>query len=379
VTAGFETHHTRCVFLDMSPLDRQSINALTSDTTTTCGGTAGDRPRSDHGEIYSTDVQALNIQQPGEFTVGELRTRWQPEESHSVRITTSRLGGLRNGESTPSSERRNPSRRRWIHDPACSPMWMILPIPKPAGRTGCRRRACCEGSTIRRARASRTLLAHTFAIQVETGSPCTVRTSPRPRLGARAGGRSGARPRAESFVPPGLLGQVGEHAGQVLAGVAQPGCFGGSVEHDLGDGQADQFGVGELFGSAGPWPGDQLVVGEAVQHGQQGVQVSIHRVSMIRLGPTRCPSQARRVLPAIEHHHRKSALLPADPRSMAADIPREVPFKRTIGVPAADPASEPTRARAAASSGRTCQICDPHPSPSSAHSVHVLRNRGSRS
>jgi hypothetical protein len=73
---------------------------------------------------------------------------------------------------------------------------------------------------------------------------------------------------------------VREQVPQPAAGKAQPAPLGAEPEQDLGDGQADQFGVTELGWPA--WPGagaEQLVDGD-VQCDDEGVEVGVHEASL---------------------------------------------------------------------------------------------------
>jgi hypothetical protein len=57
------------------------------------------------------------------------------------------------------------------------------------------------------------------------------------------------------------------------AGEAQPAALGWAVEQDLGDGKADQLGVGDLRAPSRACAPGQQVVGEDVERGKQGVEV----------------------------------------------------------------------------------------------------------
>jgi hypothetical protein len=56
--------------------------------------------------------------------------------------------------------------------------------------------------------------------------------------------------RAQSLVVSGRLGQVGEEMAEATVSESQPAALRIATEQDLGDGQADQLGVGEASRSA---------------------------------------------------------------------------------------------------------------------------------
>jgi hypothetical protein len=73
-----------------------------------------------------------------------------------------------------------------------------------------------------------------------------------------------------------LLGQVGEQVPQVLAGVSDPVPLAGKVQQNLGDSQAQQFGIGQPRPSPDPARADDVVVEEHIQCDQEGVEVVVH-------------------------------------------------------------------------------------------------------
>jgi hypothetical protein len=65
-----------------------------------------------------------------------------------------------------------------------------------------------------------------------------------------------------------------------LAGEPQPAPLGANPEQDLGDGQADQFSIGQLGAAARPHPGAKQVVDHDVQCDDEGVEVGVHEASL---------------------------------------------------------------------------------------------------
>jgi hypothetical protein len=85
---------------------------------------------------------------------------------------------------------------------------------------------------------------------------------------------------SQTPVVGGLPGQVGEEVAEPSAREAQPAALGVAAEQDLGDGQADQLGVGEARGSARTLPGAQLdeeVVDSDVECHDEGVEFGVHK------------------------------------------------------------------------------------------------------
>jgi hypothetical protein len=66
---------------------------------------------------------------------------------------------------------------------------------------------------------------------------------------------------------------------QPLAGKAQPAPLGGEPEQHLGDGQADQLGIGELGWPARAAPAAEQLVDGDVQCDDEGVEVGVHEAS----------------------------------------------------------------------------------------------------
>jgi hypothetical protein len=66
---------------------------------------------------------------------------------------------------------------------------------------------------------------------------------------------------------------------QPLAGEAQPAPLGAEPQQDLGDGQADQLGIGELGRAAWPAAGAQQLVDSDIQCDDEGVEVGAHEAS----------------------------------------------------------------------------------------------------
>jgi hypothetical protein len=67
---------------------------------------------------------------------------------------------------------------------------------------------------------------------------------------------------------------------QPSAGEPQPASLGVEAEQDLGDGQADQFGVTEPGASAGSRPGAEQVIDHDVECDDEGVEVGVHEASL---------------------------------------------------------------------------------------------------
>jgi hypothetical protein len=64
-----------------------------------------------------------------------------------------------------------------------------------------------------------------------------------------------------------------------LAGEPQPAPLGTEPQQDLGDGQADQLGIGELGSPAWPAAGAQQLVDRDVRCDDEGVEVGAHEAS----------------------------------------------------------------------------------------------------
>jgi hypothetical protein len=64
------------------------------------------------------------------------------------------------------------------------------------------------------------------------------------------------------------------------AGEPQPAAFAVHSEQDLGDGQTDQLGIGELGLAAGAGSGAEQVVDGDVQCRDEGVEVGVHEASL---------------------------------------------------------------------------------------------------
>jgi hypothetical protein len=73
--------------------------------------------------------------------------------------------------------------------------------------------------------------------------------------------------------------QIREQVPQPLAGKAQPAPLGTEPEQDLGDGQTDQLGIGELGAAAWPAAGAQQLVDGDVQCDDEGVEIGAHEAS----------------------------------------------------------------------------------------------------
>jgi hypothetical protein len=80
----------------------------------------------------------------------------------------------------------------------------------------------------------------------------------------------------QALVVPRLVGQAGEQVTDLPAGGADPLPLRIVSEQDLGDGDGDQFGVGEPGRSTSPAQPLQLVVDLHVECGQESVQVVDH-------------------------------------------------------------------------------------------------------
>lgn len=106
---------------------------------------------------------------------------------------------------------------------------------------------------------------------------------------AGGGGQCGCQPPdsagqgAQSLVVAGLARDVGEHASQVLAGVAQEASFGVDAHQRCDGGQGQDLGVGDGRGDPHPRAGRgdlgvglQQVVSGDVQCSGEGLQVGVH-------------------------------------------------------------------------------------------------------
>jgi hypothetical protein len=90
---------------------------------------------------------------------------------------------------------------------------------------------------------------------------------------------------AKSFLVPGLAGQVAERSGHVPGYEAQPTGLRPHAQQDLGHGQGEQLGVGQLRGAIGAgWP-SQVIVDLDVECGQKGVQAGPHKLILNTLRP----------------------------------------------------------------------------------------------
>ena len=74
--------------------------------------------------------------------------------------------------------------------------------------------------------------------------------------------------------------QVGEQVSQPATGEPQPAPLGVEPQQHLGDGQADQLGVAELWRPSRPPPGTQQVVDGDAQCDNEGVEVGVHEASL---------------------------------------------------------------------------------------------------
>ena len=66
---------------------------------------------------------------------------------------------------------------------------------------------------------------------------------------------------------------------QPLAGEPQPAPLRTEPEQDLGDGQTDQLGIGELGAAARPAAGTQQLVNGDVERDDEGVEIGVHEAS----------------------------------------------------------------------------------------------------
>ncbi len=95
----------------------------------------------------------------------------------------------------------------------------------------------------------------------------------------------------EALVVGGLLGQVAEQVPQPGMREADPVASRGEAEQDLGDGQAQQFGVRQFQGSPDPATKRHMIVAEHVQCRQKGVQVCLHTLTNGRPSPWSRPAR----------------------------------------------------------------------------------------
>ena len=81
---------------------------------------------------------------------------------------------------------------------------------------------------------------------------------------------------AAALVIAGLVRQVREEVTEALAGDGQEATVGGDAHDRLGDAERDQLGVGDPTAGIGLalW---QQVVGCAIHHGAESVEVGVHR------------------------------------------------------------------------------------------------------
>src|SRR5215218_1817868 len=84
---------------------------------------------------------------------------------------------------------------------------------------------------------------------------------------------------AQPAVVGGLAADVGEQVPQPAADGAQPAPFGVIAQQDLGDGQADEFGVRQLGWVAGPATGLQQLIDGDVECGDEVVETGMHEAS----------------------------------------------------------------------------------------------------
>jgi hypothetical protein len=85
---------------------------------------------------------------------------------------------------------------------------------------------------------------------------------------------------AQALVVAGLTWQVGEQVAQPGVGEPQPVPLGAGAEQDLGDGQADQLGVGQSWRTAWSDAGSQQVVDGDVQCDDEVVETGVHGASL---------------------------------------------------------------------------------------------------
>ena len=85
---------------------------------------------------------------------------------------------------------------------------------------------------------------------------------------------------AQALVVAGLAGQIREQVAQPVMGEPQPVALGAGAQQHLGNGQADQLSVAELWRAAWaePWT-NQLVDGD-VQCGDEVVETGVHEASL---------------------------------------------------------------------------------------------------
>jgi hypothetical protein len=94
----------------------------------------------------------------------------------------------------------------------------------------------------------------------------------------------------QALVVAGLAGQVREQVPQPGADEPQPVAFGAGPQQDLGDGEGDQLGVGQLGWTAWSQPWAQQLVDGDVQCDDEVVETGVHgaspEVDVARATPT---------------------------------------------------------------------------------------------
>jgi hypothetical protein len=67
---------------------------------------------------------------------------------------------------------------------------------------------------------------------------------------------------------------------QAAASEPQPAALGVAAQQDLGDGQTDEFGVGQLGAATRSLTGAEQLVDHDVQCDNEGVEVGVHEASL---------------------------------------------------------------------------------------------------
>jgi hypothetical protein len=108
----------------------------------------------------------------------------------------------------------------------------------------------------------------------------------------------------QALVVAGLAGQIREQVPQPLAGEPQPVALGAGTQQDLGDCQADQFGIRQPRPAAWaePWP-QQLIDGD-LQCDDEVVETGVHGASQEVDVATATPTLGGLVFLVTAQHHR---------------------------------------------------------------------------
>jgi hypothetical protein len=89
------------------------------------------------------------------------------------------------------------------------------------------------------------------------------------------------RERPDALVVAGLLGRLGKQLAQAPTGEGEEAAVVAAVEENLGDGQGDELGIGELGRAAGTNSLGQQIVQPDLKCGDEGVEVGAHAASLV--------------------------------------------------------------------------------------------------